>query len=126
MERLLAALDESAASVSVSLVRDRAIRRLNRDYRGRDAPTDVLSFSLVEGGAPAGGERMLGDIVISVDTALRQAADYGASLEDELRRLLIHGMLHLLGHDHEIAAQARTMRAEERRLARAIGLTWPY
>lgn len=71
-------------------------------------------------------ERLLGDVVISVDTAQRQAAGYEATLDDELRRLLIHGMLHLVGHDHEEAAQRARMEAEERRLAAAIGLAWPY
>jgi probable rRNA maturation factor len=70
-------------------------------------------------------ERMLGDVVISVDTARRQAARYGAPLDVELRRLLIHGVLHLLGHDHEQAGERAIMEAEERRLAAAIGLDWP-
>ena len=127
LEKLLATLGEGDSSVSLSLVRDRRMRELNASYRGKDTPTDVLSFSLVEGEAgPAAGERMLGDIVISIDTALRQAKEYDAPLERELRRLIIHGLLHLLGHDHEEPDDAKRMRTEERRLAKAIQLPWPY
>jgi probable rRNA maturation factor len=69
---------------------------------------------------------MLGDIIISVDAAVRQAADYDATLDAEIGRLLVHGVLHLLGHDHEEAGERARMRREERRLARCIGLAWPY
>jgi probable rRNA maturation factor len=124
---LLAALDERDSSVSVSFVRDAKIRELNRTFRGHDKPTDVLSFPLVEpGDAFAGAERLLGDIVISVDTALRQAAAYDAPLNREVQRLLIHGVLHLLGHDHLEAVERAAMETEERRLADAIGMPWPY
>jgi len=124
---LLAATGERESSVSVSFVRDPAIRVLNRAHRGKDAATDVLSFPLVEpGNAYAGGERLLGDIVISVDAARRQAADYDAPLGREVQRLLIHGMLHLLGHDHLEAEERRHMEHEERRLAETIGMPWPY
>jgi probable rRNA maturation factor len=124
---LLAAIDERESSVSVSFVRDAKMRELNRTFRGKDAPTDVLSFPLVEpGNAYAGGERLLGDIVISVDTARRQAADYDAPPDREVQRLLIHGVLHLLGHDHVEPVERAAMEAEERRLADAIGMPWPY
>ena len=69
---------------------------------------------------------MLGDIVISVDTALRQAADYDAPLAREVERLLIHGILHLAGHDHLEPDERAVMEAEERRLADSIGMPWPY
>jgi probable rRNA maturation factor len=125
--QLLAAVDEGESSVSVSFVRDPAIREINREHRGKDAPTDVLSFPLVEpGDTYAGGERLLGDIVISIDTARRQAAEYDAPLSREVERLLIHGMLHLLGHDHMQAEERKRMEKEERRLAKAIGMPWPY
>jgi probable rRNA maturation factor len=123
---LLAAVGEKQSALSISFVDDAAIRGLNREHRGKDKPTDVLSFPLLEKGDVHLGERLLGDVVISVDTARRQAADYDASLEAEINRLLIHGVLHVLGHDHEEAAQREAMRAEERRLAQAIGLNWPY
>ena len=125
-KRLLGAVGEEGSSLSLSLVSDAAIRELNRDHRGKDKPTDVLSFSQIENGGVAGGERLLGDVVISIETARRQAAEYDAPLQRELYRLLIHGLLHLLGHDHIKAAERRVMEAEERRLAQTIGLTWPY
>jgi probable rRNA maturation factor len=120
--------------VSVTLVGDRAMRTLNRTHRGKDASTDVLSFPLHPPEAfrrrparpPREPELLLGDVVVSLDTARRQAADYDAPLERELERLLIHGVLHLCGHDHLIPAQRRAMEREERRLARAIGMPWPY
>lgn len=126
---LLLCVGEPRASLALSLVGDAAIRRLNREHRGKDKATDVLSFPLASphdvasDGAP---ERLLGDIVISLDTAKRQARAYGATLDAELLRLLIHGLLHVLGHDHERPGEARRMRAEERRLAAAAGLPWPY
>jgi rRNA maturation RNase YbeY len=97
----------------------------------------VLSFPLYEPAAfvragrthmrerPA-GEVMLGDIVISVDVAQTQAAAYDAPLERELERLLIHGVLHLCGHDHLRPGERRVMEREERRLAKTIGMPWPY
>jgi rRNA maturation RNase YbeY len=69
---------------------------------------------------------MLGDIVISVDTAQAQATAYDATLEREVERLLIHGVLHLCGHDHLVAGERRAMEKEERRLADTIGMPWPY
>lgn len=122
---LLKAVDEEGASLSLSLVNDKTIAQINREHRGKDKPTDVLSFPL-EPDASAGPERLLGDVVISIDTARRQAADYDATLQRELYRLLIHGLLHILGHDHEEAGERRRMEAEERRLAQAIGMPWPY
>jgi probable rRNA maturation factor len=124
-KRLLAAVGRADSSLSISLVRDDVIRELNRDFRGKNAATDVLSFALSENGEIA-PERLLGDVVISVDTARRQAAAYNAPLQRELYRLLIHGLLHIVGHDHHRAAERRAMVTEERRLARAIGLPWPY
>lgn len=121
--RLLTAMGEDEAALSLSLVDDDAIRSLNRQYRGRDAATDVLSFPLEETIAP---ERMLGDVVISIETARRQADAYDAPLQRELYRLLIHGLLHLTGHDHVEPPERTLMRREERRLAAAIDLPWPY
>lgn len=131
-KRLLATVGESDASLALSLVSDAEIHQLNRAHRGKDRPTDVLSFS-IDGGAALchqerrrrTPERLLGDVVISIDTARRQAADYDASLQEEIYRLLIHGLLHVLGHDHERPAERRVMRREERRLSDAIGLKVP-
>jgi rRNA maturation RNase YbeY len=118
--RLLGALDRPGAELSLALVDDAAMAELNQRYRGRRGPTDVLSFSLLEGPHRRHRGALLGDVVISVDTAARQARRARRTLDDELLRLLIHGVLHLLGHDHEESAEARAMRAEERRLWRAL------
>jgi probable rRNA maturation factor len=137
LERLLAEVGAGDATVSVSLIRDAEMRDLNREHRRRDAATDVLSFPLYERDAferngrthlraREAPEAMLGDIVISVDTARAQAAAYDAPLEREVERLLIHGVLHLCGHDHEKPGERRVMEREERRLAEAIGMPWPY
>lgn len=113
--------------LSLTLTTDRAIRRLNRDFRGIDAATDVLSFSQLEqaGAAPLDPRSVrnspglpVGDVVISIDTAIRDARDLRVSPPSRLRRLLIHGFLHLIGYDHERSASgARRMFARERRLA---------
>jgi probable rRNA maturation factor len=126
---LLKGLGEDDASLSIALVGDAAIRRLNRVYRGQDRATDVLSFPLaaVRRRRTKGGiERLLGDVVISLDRAAVQAAAYDATLAAEVRRLLIHGILHLLGHDHQAARERARMTGQERRLAALIGLQWPY
>jgi probable rRNA maturation factor len=122
-KRLLGAVGEAHSALSLRLVGDASIRSLNRAYRGKDRATDVLSFPL---GADAPAERLLGDVVISVDTARKQAREYDASLQRELYRLLIHGLLHLLGHDHLAPRERHAMEREERRLAEAIALPWPY
>jgi probable rRNA maturation factor len=101
-----------AQGVSLSLVTDREMRALNRKWRKKDAATDVLSFPM----AP------VGDVVISLDTARRQAREGGWPLSLELRRLLAHGILHCLGHDHDKPASARRMARAERSLLGRAGL----
>jgi rRNA maturation RNase YbeY len=93
------------AALTVTFIRDRAMRRLNRDYRGIDGPTDVLSFAYHEGEeAPACDETShIGDVVISVETAGRYARELGLSFDREIELLVIHGALHLAGYDHETA-----------------------
>jgi len=103
--------------LSILLTTDADIHELNRAFRGKDRPTDVLSFSQWEGEPPQADQALLGDIAISLETASRQARTRGHSLEHELQHLLVHGVLHLLGHDHVKAPKAaRRMRKEERRL----------
>jgi probable rRNA maturation factor len=115
---MLAYLGLEAAELSVMLVGDRAIQALNRQYMGKDRPTDVLSFPLGE--APtADHPRLLGDVVISLPTAARQARGRKRPLLAEARFLLAHGLLHLLGYDHAVARQKRRMDAATRRLVRA-------
>ena len=103
------------ASATIAFVRDRRMRELNAAYRGKDRTTDVLSF-------PAGADpvepRYLGDVVISTDTALRQAEQAGHSFEREVSELVIHGILHLCGYDHE--ADNGEMNRLERRLRRRL------
>jgi len=95
--------------MSLVFCRDAEIRALNRQYRGRDEPTDVLSFSQSGGPEFPAGAPSLGDVVISVETARRQAAAAGHSLAQEAEWLLLHGTLHLLGYDHPTDADARRM-----------------
>ncbi len=129
---LLVAIGRPGATLSLSFVGDAAMRRINREHRAKDRTTDVLSFPMYEPftvpkkPSAMEPEIMLGDIIISVDVAVRQAADYDASVDDEIERLLVHGIAHLLGHDHEVPDERRKMLREERRLAAAIGLDWPY
>ncbi|NVI98149.1 rRNA maturation RNase YbeY [Myxococcus sp. AM009] len=115
-------LELSGVELSLSLVDDRAIRRLNRTWRQKDKATDVLSFPA--GDLPKGtpGPRPLGDVVISLDTAKRQAKEYGRTLESELARYLAHGLLHLLGHDHERPRDAKRMAALEEQLLGERGM----
>jgi rRNA maturation RNase YbeY len=119
---ILRALGEDSAELSVSLVDDVEMHRQNRDYRGKERPTDVLAFAMREGERVAGDETVLGDVVISLETARRQARRRRVSDADEVRTLLIHGMLHLLGYDHERSpGEARRMKVMERRLQILLG-----
>ena len=106
--------------LSIVVTDDDTVRELNRRFRGIDEPTDVLSFELAGGGFPEAAAAALGEIVISYETAARQAAEAGRAVEDELAHLLLHGVLHLLGYDHEARADARRMHSlEEALLGRA-------
>lgn len=102
--------------LSVSITDDETVRALNRRYRDADAPTDVLSFGLDDHDAfvtPPGNIRELGEVVISYPTAARQAEAADHAIDDELAHLLVHGVLHLLGYDHESTQEAKAMRARE-------------
>jgi len=117
---ILRAVDRPDAELSVALVGDAEMAELNERYRGIDRTTDVLSFSLLEGPHPDRRGNLLGDVVVSLETAERQARRGRRDLDVEVLRLLIHGVLHLLGYDHEERDEARAMRAEERRVLRAV------
>lgn len=109
--------------VSISLITDEEIHKLNRDYRGKDAPTDVLSFALRDEDSvlqEAGELELLGDILISVPTASRQAEEYGHSLERELAFLAVHGFLHLLGYDHAATEQEQEMFGIQERILTSL------
>jgi rRNA maturation RNase YbeY len=118
--RVLAELGQDEAELSLVLAADPEMAELNARFRGRAGPTDVLSFSLLEGAGREHRGALLGDVVIGVEVAARQARRARRSLDDEAARLLIHGVLHLLGFDHVHASQARAMRAQERRLWRSL------
>ncbi len=115
-EALLVALERSDAELSVSLVADADIAEMNEQYRERSGPTDVLSFSLVEGEFAEHNQGMLGDVIVGLGVADRQARELGHGLDEELLRLLIHGALHLIGYDHEDDGEAEVMEAREREL----------
>ncbi len=116
-----------STEVSVVLADDEYIRQLNHQYRGKDCSTDVLSFALNEGEEPdivdGPDEILLGDIIISLETAVRQAEEYNHSLERELAFLTVHGMLHLLGYDHEKEEDRCKMRSEEEHILSLLGIT---
>lgn len=129
-----AELEEIAGEVVVTLVTDERIHELNRDYRGVDRPTDVLSFAMNESGEEEPEifleeeeldeyPNMLGDIIISVPKAIAQANDYGHSFEREICFLAVHGFLHLLGYDHGSEEEEKAMFSRQEEVLQAIGLT---
>jgi probable rRNA maturation factor len=115
-EKLLLALGLPDAELSILLCTDDLIAELNAEYRGIDRSTDVLSFPLDEAPDTGGGHRMLGDIVVSIDTARVQALRHRHRLLDELTFLLVHGLLHLIGYDHRTDADADRMDRRAREL----------
>lgn len=121
LTRLLRSLDLPDAELSVLFVGDRAMRTLNHTWRGKDKTTDVLSFPLREGRFTNIQPEMLGDIVISIPIAARQAKAAGHSLAVEVDRLLVHGLVHLLGYDHEQGLrEARCMERKEQQLLKRM------
>ena len=113
--------------VSVTLTDNEYIHKLNKEYRGIDRPTDVLSFALNESEEPEVDDgpdiNVLGDLVISVERAREQAADYGHSVRREVAFLTVHGMLHLLGYDHIEDEDREEMEAEQRTVMNALGIS---
>ncbi|TCT27014.1 putative rRNA maturation factor [Melghiribacillus thermohalophilus] len=116
------------AEISITFVDNREIQVINRNYRQKDQPTDVISFAMQEQGegevAIIGDEipLLLGDIVISIDKAKEQAEDYGHSLERELGFLAVHGFLHLLGYDHQTQEQEQKMFQRQEEILNEFGL----
>jgi probable rRNA maturation factor len=116
---VLRLLNHQGVELSLALVGNFEIRKLNAKYRAKDYPTDVLSFT-AENHLP-GPVRLLGDVVISVDKARAQAKQRGRTIKEEMTTLLIHGIVHLLGYDHERSARdAHVMRRLERKIYRAL------
>jgi probable rRNA maturation factor len=118
--------------VSVKLSDDAEIQALNRDFRGKDKPTNVLSFPMIQPDLIEAidmgddGETLLGDIILAHETCAREAAEKGIGLADHVSHLIVHGMLHLIGHDHEEEAEAIAMEAIETRALESLGLADPY
>jgi probable rRNA maturation factor len=125
LERILSVIGEAGSELSVELVGNVRIRRLNCSYRKKDRITDVLAFPIREATMPRGVHGpsvMLGDVVVSVPVAVHQAKEAGRSVEEELAALLVHGVLHLCGYDHERSArEAMRMSRQERTVLNKIG-----
>ncbi|MGC1465162.1 MAG: rRNA maturation RNase YbeY [Pseudolabrys sp.] len=119
-----AALKAASGEVSIVLTDDKTMRALNRDWRGIDAPTNVLSFPAnpVNGKAPA----LLGDIVIAFETLTRESADEGKPFLHHLSHLTVHGFLHLMGYDHQTNRQAAAMESLERAILARLNVDDPY
>ena len=121
-----------AAEVSVRFTSDKEVKALNASWRGKDRATNVLSFPMLDPAelpslARAEGESLLGDIVVAHGVCAEEAAAKGISVRDHARHLVVHGMLHLLGYDHERGdAEAEAMEAAERRALAALGVADPY
>jgi len=118
--------DAPAGEVSVVLTDDRTIRGLNREWRGRDTATNVLSFPAAGAGAAPSAPAPLGDIVIAYETLLRESTSEQKSFLAHLAHLSVHGFLHLLGYDHTSDREAETMENLERAILRQLGVPDPY
>ena len=116
-----AALGGRDGAVSILLADDAAVRELNAEWRGKDQPTNVLSFPAAPSAAPH-----LGDIALAYETCAREAAEQGKPLADHLTHLVAHGVLHLLGWDHEADHEAEAMEAHEREILARLGVPDPY
>jgi probable rRNA maturation factor len=121
-ERILSALGCRESELSILLVDDDEMRRLNREYLSRDHSTNVLAFAMREGEDKHLSPALLGDVVVSTETAQRETLQRGVTLEEEMALLLVHGILHLLGYDHEDEpAEAAQMEAKEEEVLTHLG-----
>jgi probable rRNA maturation factor len=122
-DAVVAELGVSGCSACIALSSDAEVARLNATYRGKQTPTNVLSFA-----APASDEqiRFLGDIGLAAETVAREAAEQGVPLVDHLQHLVVHGLLHLQGYDHQTEAEAEVMEALEVRILKRLGIADPY
>jgi probable rRNA maturation factor len=114
------------SEISVILSDDEHLRELNKQHRGMDKPTNVLSFPPARMKTPAGVPRFLGDIVIAFETVEREAQEEAKPIENHLTHLVVHGVLHLLGYDHEDDEEAEMMEARERQILARMGIPDPY
>ena len=115
----------AAAELSIVLADNATVQELNARWRGKDAPTNVLAFASDET-TVAGQPILLGDVVLAYETVAAEAKQQGKALADHFRHLVIHGVLHLLGYDHVVAAPARRMEALEKRILASLGIADPY
>lgn len=122
-----AGADVSACEVAVLFTSDDAIAGISSEWRGKDGPTNVLSFPTPEDmPVPEGEPRPLGDIVLALGVITREATEQGKSLRDHTAHLIVHGTLHLLGYDHEGDDEAEEMEALETRILSGMGISDPY
>ena len=122
--RILKTLGYEGYELTVVLVGDREITRLNRQYFRRNRPTNVISFPLMDDSPISLRSRILGDVVISAETAQRDAGEAGEKAEEEILFLMIHGLLHLAGYDHEgSVAERRKMEAKEKEFFEGLNLS---
>lgn len=117
--RAALAYEELGGAVNVALMDDAAMRELNHQFRGKDKPTNVLSF-------PTGDEDELGDMALALETIAREAVEQHKPFEAHLTHLVVHGTLHLLGYDHEVPAEAKVMEAAEISILARMGIENPY
>lgn len=117
--------EAGGAELSIALVDDAAMRRLNNEWRGKDQPTNVLSFPAGDNTGAPGCPVLLGDVVLALETTTREAAGL-RSLGDHVSHLIVHGVLHLLGRDHEAPAEAEAMEALETEILAGLGIADPY
>ncbi|MDX2159464.1 MAG: rRNA maturation RNase YbeY [Hyphomicrobiaceae bacterium] len=115
-----------AACACIAFSDDAAVRALNARYRGKDTPTNVLSFPAAPMPAAPGTPRFLGDVVLAAETVAAEAAERQIAIPDHVRHLAVHGILHLLGYDHETEADACVMEGLERQILATLGVADPY
>lgn len=123
--------DHGTVEVAVRFTDDAEVRELNRDWRGKDAPTNVLSFPMlapdeVDAALGESGDRLLGDIALAHETCVREAGEKGIGVEDHATHLVVHGTLHLLGHDHGEDGAADAMERLETEILQGLGVANPY
>jgi len=123
--RLALARETCPVAVDITLTDDAEQRCLNRDWRGKDAPTNVLAFP-GDGPVAPGAPRILGDVVLALSTIRREAAEQEKPFADHLRHLVVHGVLHLLGHDHDDPRAAAAMERREISILAELGVPDPY
>ena len=116
---------DDRGTVVILLTDDETVRDLNARFRDKDRPTNVLSFPAADMPGPA-GPRPLGDIVLAYGVCAREAQEQSKSLRNHLTHLVVHGVLHLLGRDHEVEAEAEAMEGEERLILASLGVSDPY